>query len=66
MTDSGLKKSQKGKVKVWKNEYGIYEYEDGLVSDETTELQTVFKDGVLVKETSLSEIRDRLLKITKK
>jgi nicotinamide phosphoribosyltransferase len=59
ITDNGTKKSAKGLLRV--------EYEDGkfvLYDQQTKEqeaqgcLQTVFKDGKLVKETSIEEIRN--------
>jgi len=58
-TDDGLKKSAKGYLRV---------NEDLTLSEQVSEkeeggmLETVFKDGVLVKEQSLSEIRNRLVK----
>lgn len=64
--DGGFKKSQKGCCVVTKNpETGEYAYTDGLTWDEAfacvnNELKTVFKDGALTKEWSLSEIRTNL------
>jgi nicotinamide phosphoribosyltransferase len=61
ITDSGTKKSAKGLLRV--------ECEDGkfvLYDQQTKEqeaqgcLQTVFKDGKIVKETSIEEIRNRI------
>ena len=61
ITDSGTKKSAKGLLRV--------EYIDGeyVMFDQQTweeeaqgELVTVFKDGKMINETSLSEIRERL------
>ncbi len=61
--DGGFKKSQKGCCVVFE-ENGELQYRDGLNWEEAAGaenlLQTVFKDGVLVKEQSLQEIRDRL------
>jgi nicotinamide phosphoribosyltransferase len=59
-TDNGLKNSAKGLLKVDENlnliqEVSVEEEKFGL-------LKTVFKDGILVKETSLAEIRERLNK----
>lgn len=65
-TDSGnFKKSQKGCCKVLKDELGELYYEDEFTfsevsSDPNNQLETVFKDGKMIKEYSLSEIRNRL------
>jgi nicotinamide phosphoribosyltransferase len=61
-TDDGTKISQKGRVVVLKEE-GKVRFIDGLFLDEQVEgdlLQTVFKDGVLHVDQSLSEIRARI------
>ncbi len=68
VTDDGTKKSAKGRVVVLESSTGItYCDKDGI--DNGSEdafflkgdlLTTVFKDGKLVKETSLAEIRSRL------
>jgi len=62
ITDDGTKKSAKGLLYVGKNENGEYYLEDNVSweKERTGELETIFDDGVLVKETSLSEIRERL------
>lgn len=63
-TDSGMKKSLKGLIRVDKDENGIY-YATDCVSKEEEQggcLETVFEDGKLIKETSLKEIRERLWK----
>lgn len=57
-TDDGMKKSAKGLLRVnedltLSDEVSPYEEEEGL-------LETVFKDGKIIKEYSLQEIRDRL------
>ncbi len=61
--DGGFKKSQKGCCSVFE-ENGELRYRDGLTWQETSDgdnlLQTVFKDGILVREQSLQEIRGRL------
>ena len=62
--DGGFKKSQKGCCVVTEKN-GTLTYEDeftwnGAMSHEKNLFETVFKDGVLIKEQSLSEIRDRL------
>lgn len=60
--DGGFKKSQKGCCVVFE-ENGKLQYRDGLDWQEAAKdnlLQTVFKDGLLTKEQSLQEIRNRL------
>lgn len=65
-TDTGnFKKSQKGLCRVFHDENNNITYEDGLdknTFDENKEnmLISVFKNSEMVKEYSLSEIRDRL------
>ncbi len=63
--EGGFKKSQKGCCVVMMNEAGIYTYEDGFTWEEAcskaeNELVPIFKDGVLLKEQGLQEIRARL------
>ena len=63
--DGGFKKSQKGCCVVTKNNDGTYSYQDEFTwkdacENPDNELVTVFKDGVLLKEQSLQEIRGRL------
>ena len=63
--DGGFKKSQKGCCVVRKAADGEYQYQDGFTWKEAVkhpenELVTVYKDGRLVVEQSLSEIRSRL------
>ncbi len=63
--DGGFKKSQKGCCIVTKDESGNYIYKDGFNWNEVTsnaknELVTVFKDGKMIKEQTLSEIRNIL------
>lgn len=63
-TDSGMKKSLKGLIRVDKDENGNY-YATDCVSKEQEQggcLETVFEDGKLIKETSLKEIRERVCK----
>jgi len=62
--DGGFKKSQKGCCVVYEGMGGLT-YNDGYTWDEACNsphqlLETVFKDGKMVKEQKLSEIRDRL------
>lgn len=61
-TDSGMKKSAKGLLKVTKDEDGNFILNDQQTpeQEEQGELKVVFENGQLVHETSLSAIRDRL------
>ncbi len=61
-TDDGVKKSAKGLLHVYKNGKGIYELKDNCTKEEEAkgELKTVFKDGKLLADFSLSEIRNRI------
>lgn len=62
--EGGFKKSQRGLCYVCRDEEdGELAYVDGYVGSDDMEgnlLETVFKDGVLVKEYTLSDIRNRL------
>lgn len=61
--EGGFKKSQKGLCYVHLNENGELIYKDEFTSKNIPDgnlLETVFKDGKLVKEYTLSEIRNRL------
>lgn len=61
-TDNGVKKSLKGLICIKKDQMGNF-YAIDQVSAEveaTGELQTVFEDGKLLKDWSLSEIRDNV------
>ena len=66
ITDNGTKKSQKGMVAVVQDENGAIRYVDQL--DQTTIkdydsvnlLESVFKDGKLLRDESLADIRARL------
>lgn len=63
-TDNGIKKSQKGKVVVLR-QGNTLTFADGMYLTENLSndlLSTVFKDGKLLREQSLSEIRERLAK----
>jgi nicotinamide phosphoribosyltransferase len=66
-TDDGTKKSQKGKVVVLEND-GVISFVDGLSYEQHETyigedlLETVFLNGELVRDQSLSEIRGILLK----
>jgi nicotinamide phosphoribosyltransferase len=61
VTDSGMKKSAKGLLRVEKdgNDFVLFDQQT-LEQEASGELQPVFVDGKLVKETSLSEIRNSL------
>lgn len=70
-TSDGFKKSQKGMVKVYRDENGKIKYKDGInsemlmVNDEFNScgdnmLQTVFINGTLVRDETLNEIRNRI------
>lgn len=65
-TDTGnFKKSQRGMCRVFHDEKGNITYEDGLDkntlnTEKENILTTVFKDSKMVKEYTLSEIRERL------
>ena len=66
ITDSGEKKSQKGMVVVTKDKDGELVYIDELTAETKQKyhavdlLKPLFKDGKLLRETSLSEIRGRI------
>lgn len=61
VTDDGTKRSATGLLQV-KKENGTYVLHDqvGWEEERDSELQTVFKNGILVKEDSLAGIRARL------
>lgn len=64
-TDDGTKKSAKGLMQVYRNaQTGILELKDQCTWEEEGqgELKTVFKDGKLTADFTLSEIRERLKK----
>lgn len=62
--DGGFKKSQKGCCIVTMDDMGEYSFKDGYTWEEActanNQLVTVFKDGIMVKEQSLAEIRSIL------
>jgi len=60
-TDNGIKKSAKGLLRVEKEEgnYVLYDQQTST-QEKQGKLELVFKDGQLIKEQSLSEIRNRL------
>ncbi len=61
-TDNGTKKSAKGLMKVVKNDTGKYELIDDVTWSEEAEgeLKTVFKDGRLLVDWTLGEVRERM------
>lgn len=67
-TDDGTKKSQRGRVVVYKNEDSQIKYVDGLYEEEQSRksdelgdlLEDIFVNGKLIREQSLSEIRSIL------
>jgi len=63
VTDDGTKKSAKGLIQLFKKEGKIH-FRDQVTPEEEKEglLQTVFKDGKLVREERLSEIREQMMK----
>ncbi|QNR85623.1 nicotinate phosphoribosyltransferase [Pedobacter riviphilus] len=62
ITDDGTKKSAKGLLKIFKNAEGKYELKDQCSWEEEAqgELKEVFRDGKLLIDYSLAEIRERL------
>lgn len=62
ITDDGTKKSAKGLLKIFKNAEGEYELKDQCTWEEEAqgELKEVFRDGKLLIDYSLAEIRERL------
>lgn len=63
--DGGFKKSQKGCCSVFKQGFDPISFVDGLTWDEACEdqynlLETVFKNGEMVKEYTLAEVRSNL------
>lgn len=61
VTDSGMKKSAKGLLRIEKEGDNFVLYDQQTVEQEQQGvLQTVFKDGKIYNETTLTEIRNRL------
>lgn len=62
ITDDGMKKSAKGITAVFKNDEGEYYLKDQSTWSEleNCELDLIFENGKLLKETTLSEIRERI------
>lgn len=61
-TDSGTKKSAKGMIQLFEDENGEIAMKEMATKEEeaTGLLETVYKDGQIIKEVTLSEIRRRL------
>lgn len=61
-TDDGVKKSLKGLIRVDKGPDGKYEAFDQVIpeAEKGGELQVVFKDGKLLKDWTLAEIRENV------
>jgi nicotinamide phosphoribosyltransferase len=61
-TDTGMKKSAKGFLAVYKDSHGEYYLKDQVTRQEfeNCELMEVFRDGQLTKFQRLSEIRERV------
>jgi nicotinamide phosphoribosyltransferase len=62
ITDDGTKKSLKGLLGVFYDDFNVLKAYDQLdyLSEKRGELKTIFKDGEFVKTTTLSEIRELL------
>lgn len=60
VTDDGMKKSAKGLIRVYNDNGLTYKDECSWAEEGLSNLQTVFLDGTLFNETSLSDIRKRL------
>lgn len=64
--EGGFKKSQKGICRVFRDADANILFQDGYtlesIAGQENLLETVFQDGVLVREQSLAEIRERLYK----
>lgn len=63
-TDDGVKKSLKGLIRVEEDVFGEYEAFDQVTpeAEKGGELKTVFKNGILLKDWTLSEIRENIQK----
>ena len=61
-TDDGTKKSARGLLQVYRDKTGMLKMKDQCTWEEEAqgELKTVFKDGKLLVDTSLAEIRARV------
>jgi nicotinamide phosphoribosyltransferase len=61
-TDSGVKKSAKGLIKVTRDEKGDYHLEEGVTWEQEAEgeLKLVFENGQFYNRTTIAEIRQRI------
>ena len=61
-TDDGTKNSLKGLITVYQDANGVYYAEDQVTPEVESGgcLETVFEDGILKKEYTLKEIRQRV------
>ncbi|NIA10703.1 MAG: nicotinate phosphoribosyltransferase [Nitrospiraceae bacterium] len=62
ITDNGVKKSQKGAVRVFRNSDNVITYEDclSLNNNKETMLEPIFENGILLKDEKLCDIRNRV------
>ena len=62
VTDDGVKKSLKGRIRVFLNDDGELEAQEGVTreEEETSVLTDLYVDGTLIRETDLNEIRCRV------
>ncbi len=62
ITDDGTKKSATGLLRIIKDDNGKYSLQDKVSweQEKTGELKTIFKDGELIKDYTLAEIRKTL------
>lgn len=62
VTDSGTKKSAKGLLAVWRDEEGKYFLQDQVTweMENSGELKPIYKDGKLLQETTLANIRENV------
>jgi len=62
VTDNGVKKSQKGAVRVYRDKDGTIKYEDclSLNHNKKTLLEPIFENSKLLKEENLHDIRERI------
>jgi nicotinamide phosphoribosyltransferase len=62
ITDRGFKKSAHGLLMVYRDENGDIKLKDNCTKEEEASglLEVIFEDGVLIKRTSLQEIRNKV------
>ena len=61
VTDDGIKKSQKGAVKLYMED-GVLKFQDNLFLKDTTDclMETIFENGNLLVDRTFEEVRNRL------